>query len=526
MSYRSRVYFSYLCIFSLFITLIFQIFYLYQNQEVAKNSNIKQVKKKHSRINILDREDQVLATNLATHSLYASPTLLKNISQTIKGLKSIFPNIDVLDLVKKLSNKNNPKKHFLIKRDLTNSEKRKVKNLGYIGLSFHQDNKRLYPHNNILSHIIGFSDKDENGQAGFEKYYDKYLKKQDYQNNNINLSINLNIQNSVYHHLKKAIENSQSSGGTAIVMNVNNFEIYSLVSLPDYDPYNPVDTLHNINLNNKASYALHEMGSSFKTFTMALALDRELIKLEEKFDVSQKIMIDNYIIKDSHRHNILSAKEIFSKSSNIGTAKIAQKFAKNMQKEFFQDLGFFKPLNVELIEKNHHSIPKKWSLAKTITTSYGYGISVTALHLTQALAAMVNGGILKDATLIKNSNKNKIGEKIIYPKTSKKILELLTEVVNNGTGRRARSKIYKIGGKTGTAYKVKKKTGYDKTAFLSSFFGVFPINKPEYIIFSFLDNPKKNKTNNFIVEGGNIVAPMVKNIIEEIGPILNVAPIR
>ena len=421
-------------------------------------------------------------------------------------------------------NRNNYKGRILLVRDVTPKQKHQIHNLGHVGLFFDQNNKRFYPYKNITAHIIGFTGRDKRGLAGFEKYLDDYNLSP--QKKDINLSIDINIQNLVYRELGKTINKFSAKGGVAIVMDINNGEIYSLVSMPSYNPYFPENMLYNRNFNNKATYDLYEMGSTFKTFTMALALENNLINLNDKYDVSQNIKISKYSIKDFKKiKEEITVKDIFIRSSNIGTAQIAKKFSKELQQEFFNRLNFFAPLEIELVEKSYAKYPKRWREANIITSSYGYGISVTSIHLMQATAAMLNGGYFVPATLIKDKNKNLIKKRIVSAHTTKIIRELFQGVVQKGTAQRAKSKGYDIGGKTGTANKANiGKGGYDETRLLSSFIAAFPIKEPKYLVFALLDEPQAIAETNYYATASAVAAPLVKNIIEQIAPILHIAP--
>ena len=404
-------------------------------------------------------------------------------------------------------------------------QKYEINNLGHVGLFFHEAHKRLYPHKNLVSHLIGFVGRDKTGLAGFEKYLDDYGTK----NNSLNddvvfLSIDIDVQRILYEELNIAVKKFDAKGGVAVVMDINNAEIYGMVSLPDFNPYYPQEILYNRNFNNKATYDLYEMGSTFKTFTFALALENNLINMDDIYDVSKNIRIDRYRIKDFKKINEeITAREVFTRSSNVGTAQIAQLFSKELQQDFFKKLKFFDQLNIELIEKSHSKLLKRWGKANIITSSYGYGISVTSMHLMQATAAMLNGGTLLPATLIKDNNNNLQAERVISTRVSKIIRELFYETVEHGTGWRAKSKGYSIGGKTGSANKIDNK-GYNEKRVLASFIAAFPINNPKFLVLSLLDEPHGIKETGGYTTGGAVSAPIVKNIIEKMAPVLNIIP--
>lgn len=519
---NARVNTVFICIFIAFAILLVRVVYL-----LSQDHNISHYSQKQQdsrRIDIVDRNNEILATNLITYTLYIEPSIIRDPHQITQDIKAIFPEIKEGVLLQKLSNKNY-KGRVLLVRDLTPKQKYEINNLGHVGLFFHEDYKRFYPYKNITSHVIGFVDRDEKGLAGLEKYIDDHPSFKDaLEDHSISLSIDINIQSILHQELNQAVKKFSANGGVAIVMDVSDFEIYGMVSLPDYNPYYPQEILHDKHFNNKVTYNLYEMGSTFKTFTFALALEEKLLAIDDKFDPSNNIKIGKYEIKDFKKiDDMITAKQVFTKSSNIGTAQIAEKFSKESQLDFFKKLKFYDPLDIELIEKSHSKLLDKWRRANIITSSYGYGISVTAMHLVQATAAMVNGGKFLQATLIKNKNSNLTGEKIISEEISKIIRELFYATVENGTGWRARSKGYSIGGKTGSANKIGK-NGYDEDRLLSSFISAFPIDKPQFIVFALLDEPHGIKETNGYATGGVSSAPIVKNIIDKIAPILNITP--
>ena len=522
-----RIKIIFVFLLSLFLSLFIRIIYLYDHNDVAKYAQ-KGIVKIIPRADILDRNGEILATNLITYSLYVSPAQIRNSEDVFQDLLKTLPILkkkqNLQEKIRKNLEDKGYKGRYLLVRDLTPKQKYEINNLGRVGLYFQEDYKRFYPHRNLFSHIIGFVDREEKGLAAFERYLDAVEDKRIEKGKDIYLSLNLDVQNIVKHNLAASIKKFNAKGGVGVVMNVNNFEIISMVSLPDYDPYYPIEIMHNKKFNNKATYDLHEMGSTFKTFTMALSYENGLIKNDEKIDISKNIRIAGYEIKDFKRtQKSLTIEEIFTKSSNIGTAKITKRFTGAEQLSFFEDLNLFKPLSIEIIEKNYSKFPKRWGISRKITASYGYGISTTAIHLSQALSAMVNGGYILPSTIIKDGNDSEDAVTIIEEDSSKYIRNLLEKAVSKGTGRRAKSKIYKIGGKTGSANKVGKR-GYDENRLLSSFFGVFPIDNPQYLVFVFLDEPNGIKETGFYATGGVVAAPIVKNIIESSGPILGVEP--
>ncbi|WP_246168608.1 peptidoglycan D,D-transpeptidase FtsI family protein [Wolbachia endosymbiont of Ctenocephalides felis wCfeT] len=361
--------------------------------------------------------------------------------------------------------------------------------------------------------MLGYTDIDGNGIAGIEAYLARGSKKQP-----IVLSLDLRIQSVVHDELAKAVSKYQALGGVGIVLNVKNSEIVSLVSLPDFNP-NLQSKADDMQKFNRASLGVYEMGSVFKFFTIAAALDADATKLSDLYDVSKPITIGKYKIQDFHKSKIpkITVQDIFVKSSNIGAAKIAANLGIEKQIEYFKTMKLFFPLKVEIPETSIPIIPDRWSESTLTTASYGYGIAVTPIHIVQTAAALVNDGIFHNATLI--LNKKSIGEQIVTKSTSQAIRNLLRAAVTDGTGKKADVKTYSIGGKTGSAEKVINGK-YDKNANIASFIGVLTTLDPRYIVFITIDEPQGMQFST----GGIIAAPIVKNIITRITPILNIMP--
>lgn len=490
--------------------------------------NIKTADIKNERIllrrNIVDRNGAILATNLVTYTLYAKPNILNKKEELIRTLHEIFPEVKLGYFAKKLQDSKR-KNLVRLNRDLTPKHKQILMARGYIGLFFHPDVKRIYPHRNLFSHLLGYVDSDERGIAGVEKYFDTDLKDKNQEHeDNLVLSLDLNVSTIVHQVLSKTVEKFQARGGVAIVSDIQNGEVLSLISLPDYDPYLPAVSLHDQNYNNKGSFNLYELGSTLKVVTMASGLENEVLTESDKFDLSKPIYVSGFKIED---HKVIeekvTAKTILAKSSNIGVAQIALKIGATKQKEFIKRLKVFDPLEFEVVEKSYFPMPRRWGLSRSITASYGYGISLTPLHLTQAIGAVVNGGNFYPVTLIKGRNSEYVPNRVISENNSKIVRSMMQEVVQVGTGRKARSRIYEIAGKTGTANKLGK-SGYVEDQVIASFVAFFPYHDPKYLVYVLVDDPQGLEETFGYATGGWVAAPAVKRIIERIAPILSVYP--
>lgn len=507
---KLRSLYSIIPLFIFYIIIIFRILSFSFHDQIKLEIHEKNNNTIHRHPDILDRNGVVIATNVPTTSLYIHPMKIKNKQSTAEQLSSIFKDLEYESLYKLLTSK---RKFAWIKRHLTPKELLEVKSAGIPGINFYNDLKRIYPYRSLFAHVLGYTDIDGNCIAGFESYMSKNQVQKP-----IKLSLDLRVQSVVHDELSKALDKYNASGGVGIVLNIKNSEVISIVSLPDFNP-NVVNKAANIQKFNRATLGVYEMGSILKLFTIAAALDENTVKISDMYDVSKPITIGKYKIYDFHKSNIskITVEDIFTKSSNIGTAKIALDLGVEKQKKYFDLMKFFSPLKIEIPEKSTSIEPNKWSESILMTSSYGYGIAVTPMHIAQAAAALVNYGIFHDATLI--LDKKSIGEQIITNKTSLEITKLLRKTVTNGTGRKANIKAYSIGGKTGSAEKVVNGK-YNRNANIVSFLGILTTLDPRYVILIIIDEPQVLQSHT----GGLIAAPIVKNIIHRTASILNIIP--
>ena len=491
------------------------IFSKYFNKELSKNIN--QVKPIENRGEIFDRNGILLASTIKSYSLFANPKKIKEIDILTKKLAKIF-DISQEKIKSKLSKDTN---FVWIKRNITPREHQEIINLGEIELKTINENLRIYPYREIMSHIVGFSSIDGKGLSGVERGLQNKLELGE----NVKLSLDVRIQDSTRNELIKTIQKFSAQSGSVIVMDIDSGEILSLVNYPDFDP-NQNDKLLTKNNFNSATQGVYEMGSTFKPITMAIGLDKNIVDLEMLFDVSEPINLGKkYKINDFNPYKgQLDIKGIIVKSSNIGTAKIAKKIGKKNQEEYFKRLGFFEKIDLELQETQRPLPPNHWKLIETMTIGYGHGFAVTPLHLCKAYASLVNGGFKVSPTLIKNKNQ-KISERIIKSSTSEMIKNLLRAVImeTKYTGPNARIDGYELGGKTGTA-ELLRNGSYDSDLNLALFVSVFPISNPKYLVFAMVMDPKKIKETYFNNTGGWVAAPLVKNIILEMIRILSIPP--
>ncbi|MBN8827906.1 MAG: penicillin-binding protein 2 [Sphingobacteriia bacterium] len=479
------------------------------------------------RANIYDRNGKLLAVDLSVASVYANPKKIFDVKETVQKLKHIFPDLNTKNLLKEF---NSHKSFVWIKRNATPKELYAVNRLGLPGIQYESGHRRFYPYGNLLSHIVGYTGIDGMGLSGVEKYFDNKLiinpKNKEQDQNGLSLSVDLRIQYILHEELNKAVQEFKPLGAAGIVTDIKTGEILALVSLPDFDPHNP-GKANNDQLFNRATLASQELGSVFKTITMAMALDSKKITLASSYDVNEPIKFARYKLKDYHgKGGIQTVTEIFMNSSNIGTAKIAVDLGIETQKEYIKKFGLIDNINLELPEKGQAIYPSdsKWSILSTMTISYGHGIMTTPIHFLRTFTGLVNDGQMYPLTIVKDGNKDVKPKTIVSKETADNLKRLLRLSVTDGSGKKANADGYLVGGKTGSAEK-SIRGGYSKTANLSSFIAAFPINEPKYSVFILLDEPKGNKSTFGYSTGGWTATPVAGRVISRIGSVLGISPI-
>ena len=473
------------------------------------------------RSDILDRNGVVLATSLTISSLYANPKQITNPTDVAKKLSAIFPDLNPEILVNRLSSN---KGFAWLKRSLTPKEQQVVLRLGIPGLYFQNETKRLYPQGNLTAHLVGFADIDNKGLAGIERSFDDILSQG---RNSINLSLDVRLQHIVHEELSRAITDFSAIGGAGAVLDLQTGEILSMVSLPDFDPVIPNQASEDQRFN-RATLGVYEMGSTFKIFNTAIALDTGHAKISDIYDASRPIKIGGFSIDDYHgKHRPLNISEIFTYSSNIGSAKMADQFGPELQQSYLQRFGLLSPSPLELAEIGAPLYPpsKNWRRINTMTISYGHGISVSPMQLLAATGAIVNHGIWREPTLLRRTPENiPDGQQVVDEKTSAALRQLMRLVVEVGTGKNADVPGYLVGGKTGTADKQAGR-GYAQNSRMASFIATFPVNNPRFVILIMVDEPKPNAHSYGYATGGWVAAPAVGKIVTRMAPLYGIYPV-
>lgn len=491
---------------------------------VAKAQNPKVAKKLEERLTsrseIVDRNGTVLATSLATASLYAHPKVMTDIDEAVKKLSTVLSGLNQWELKKSLRS---GKKFVWIKHNLTPTEQQAVNSLGVPGVYFSPEERRVYPYGNLFAHVLGYVDIDNQGLAGVEQYFNERLRSNP---EPVQLSIDLRLQNIVAQELRAGMKEYSAIGATGIVLDLKKGEILSMVSLPSFDPHNPAKA-PDVAKFNRAALGVYEMGSTFKTFTVAMALDEGVATMQGGYDATNPIKVARFTIRDTHpKRRWLSVPEIYAYSSNIGTVRMALDAGVERQREFLRKLGMFEPVKIELPEQAWPLVPNPWREINTITISYGHGLSVSPLHLVQGIATLVNDGKRVKMTLVKDGNKNQAeGDHVVKEDTSRNVRRLMRMVVQHGTGSKADTPGYRVGGKTGTAEKVMAGGRYKDDAKLASFIATFPVDDPKYVVLIMLDEPKGTKATYGYATGGWVSAPVADRVIRRMGPLMGIRPI-
>ena len=520
---EDRIYILFFSFFSLILIFSLKIIFVsFQSSNLNINKNY-QYNFNPIRNDIIDRNGVLLSRNITAYHAAIKPNFIKDKKKFLVKVKLVLPEIDSKKLILNLNNK----KYFYLKKRLTDVEKDKLWKLGEKGIIFEPFQTRVYPHSNLYSHIIGQTDYDNFGISGVENYYDNYLRDKKKFGKPLQLSLDTNIQYLVKNELEEAIKIFKAEGAASLLMDSKNGEVLSLVSLPDFD-INKRINLRDKAFMNKVTKGVFELGSIFKTFTVALALEEEIVESETIIkNITKNIKCSIHNISDIKEFpTSMTVEDILIQSSNIGTIKIARKIGEEKYKNFLNDLNLFNSPKFELDEIGS-PIPFNWNKCKLETVSFGHGITTTPLQATAAYATLVNGGKLVLPTLEKNKNNDLISRRVISEKTSMKLKKILRKVVTDKQGTASLADIYgyNVSGKTGTSQYYD-----DESKNINTFISIFTVSNKNYILLVMLDDPQIAE--NLIYDyrgfkikgtrneaGWNAVYSSGK-IIEKIGPIL------
>ena len=471
------------------------------------------------RANIVDRNGVVLATSLPTASLYADPHTIRDPDQVAEALVQILPELSHGEIRAKLASE---RSFVWIQRNLTPRQHFEINRLGIPGLNFKREFQRIYPMGRLAAHTVGFTDVDSGGLAGTERTFDDVLRDSA---TPLQLSLDIRVQHVLRQELAATMAKFSAIGAAGVVLDARSGETLAMASLPDFDP-NMAGAATNDERFNRASLGVYEMGSVFKIFTTAQALDSGAVTLNDGYDTSNPIRAARYTITDYKPLNRwLSVPEIFMYSSNIGTALMAADVGTPAQKAFLSDLGLTRVASIELGEVSAPLLPERWTDISTLTISYGHGISVSPLQVASAVGAIVNGGEMLPATLLQRRDGMPAkGRRVISEATSRAMRDLMRLVVRDGTGRKSDVEGMLVGGKTGTSNKLVNGR-YVRNKRIASFVAAFPMTDPRYVVLVMVDEPKGLKETYNRATGGWVAAPTVGKVIERVAPFLGVAPV-
>jgi len=488
------------------------------------------------RADIVDRSGRILATNLVTHALYAQPKMMIDPVGAAQKLAQIFPDLDAEQLKKDFTGS---RKFLWIKRKISPEQMQQVHEIGDPGLLFGPREMRLYPNGALASHILGgaafgregVESAEVIGTAGVEKTFDGWLRDPANGGAPLQLSLDLTIQSTVEEVLDGGMKLMNAKGAAAVLMDVHTGEVIAMASLPDFDPNerpqpltkgSPTDSP----LFNRAVQGVYELGSTYKLFALAQALDLGLVNPTTMVDTKSPMVWGKFRIHDFHNYGPTnSVTDVIVKSSNIGTAHIAQMIGGDRQQAFLKSLGLFDPVPIELVEARTGKplLPKRWSDLSTLTVSYGHGMSASPLHLAAAYASIVNGGTRVTPTILKADTIQQ-GPRVISEKTSAIARGILRQVVVRGTASFGDVPGYSVAGKTGTADKPLPTGGYAKDKVIATFASFFPSYDPKYVLIVTLDEPVEASGDEPRRTAGWTSTPVAAEMIRRIGPLLGLRP--
>jgi cell division protein FtsI (penicillin-binding protein 3) len=483
-----------------------------------------------ARPDIIDRNGEILATDVRSPSLFGEPHRIIDVDEASELLTAVMPDIDAAELRERLASK---RRFVWLKREITPRQREQIYRLGIPGIGFLPENKRVYPNGAEVSHVIGHVNIDNQGIAGIEKWLDgrgladlhmaglatEHLQMP------IELAVDLRVQHALREELGAARQKFKALAAAGLLTDVRTGEIISMVSIPDYDPNNPHEALDPARIN-RLTTGVFEMGSTFKALTVAMALDSGKITLKSAFDARSSLHYGKFTIHDFHAQNrVLTVPEIFTYSSNIGSARMALSLGVEHHKWFLRKTGQLDRLRTELPESAEPLVPKRWAELNTVTIAFGHGLSVAPLQAVMAIGALMNGGNLIPPTFLKRNEKQAkaLATRVIKPETSEKMRYLMRLNVEKGTASKADVQGYYVGGKTGTSEKVVGGR-YSKTKVMTTFTAVIPADAPRYLLLIMLDEPQPlPETQGFATSGWNAV-PVGGAVIRRIAPLLGIEP--
>ncbi|RWD54648.1 MAG: penicillin-binding protein 2 [Mesorhizobium sp.] len=523
---KTRIVMTMAVFFTIYSTIAGRLVYLgLQNPDMSGGP---QSRVTASRPDIVDRNGEVLATDIKTASLFAEPRRIVDADEAIEKLSTVLPEIDYEQTYHKLKSGAG---FVWLQRQLTPKQQADIMALGIPGLGFRTEKRRFYPSGETSSYIVGLTNIDNQGISGMEKYIDDQGLT-DLQASGlavardlrpVKLSIDLRVQHVVRDEVATGMERFHAIAAGAVVLNIKTGEVLAMASVPDFDPNNPYNAQEKDRLN-RMSAGLYEMGSTFKSFTTGMALDSGKVTLESRFDASRPIRIGRQTIHDFHsKGRVLSVPEVFIYSSNIGSAKEAEAVGIEGHREFLHRLGVLEKMQTELPEVARPTEPKVWKQVNSITIAFGHGVSTTPLQTAVGCAALMSGYLIEPTFLPRTAEQAmEVAKKVVKDKTVEGMRYLYALNAEKGSGKNAKVPGYRVGGKTGTAEKVVNGR-YSKEKNFNAFVAAFPMDDPEYIVLTIADEPKPEKPGMGATAASN-AGIMAGNIIRRAASMLGVKP--
>jgi cell division protein FtsI (penicillin-binding protein 3) len=490
-----------------------------------------------TRADIVDRNGNLLATNFETHALYAQPHHMIDPERAAKKLMKVFPDLDQERLVRDFTGK---RKFLWIKKKISPEQMQAVHEIGEPGLLFAPRDMRLYPNGALAAHIMGGASFGKEGVhgaevigvAGAEKYFDDYLRDPANGNKPLELSLDMTVQAASERILYGGMKLMNAKGATSVLMDVRTGEVISAVSLPSFDPNDRphaavTGDASDSPLFNRSVQGVYELGSVFKIFAAAQAIDLGLVTADTVIDTSGPMKVGGFRIGEFHNKNYgeQTVTGIIVNSSNRGSGRLALQIGAERQQEFLKSLGFFEPTPFEIVEASGGKplLPKRWEELSSVTISYGHGLSSSPMHLAAGYATIANGGRKIAPTLLKQ-NGPKLGERVMSERAAADARMMLRAVVTEGTASFGEVPGYQVGGKTGTADKPGPRGGYLEDKVINTFASMFPAHDPKYVLIVTLDEPVETSGEKPRRTAGWTAVPVAAEMIRRIAPLLGLRP--
>jgi cell division protein FtsI (penicillin-binding protein 3) len=529
---EARVGLIMLCFGALFLTLSGRALYLAMgSEEPVGLRRATADATSAARPDIIDRNGEVLATDVRSVSVFAEPRKILDKDEAVELLTAVLPDLNAKDLRDRFERRRG---FVWVKREITPRQQAEVHRLGIPGVGFVPENKRVYPNGTAAAHVLGFANIDNIGIAGIEKYIDQKglidptgagLNASTRDLAPVQLSIDLRVQHALRDELTIGMAKFKAKAAAGSIIDVNTGEVVATVSLPDFDPSNQADAL-DPNRINRINVGVFEMGSTFKALTVAMALDSGRFNVNSTFDARSALRYGRHTINDFHAKNrIMTVPEVFIYSSNIGTARMALQLGVEHHRNFLRRAGQLDRLRTELPESAEPIVPGRWGELNTMTIAFGHGLAVAPLQAAMATAALMNGGNLIPPTFIKRSEEQAraVATRLVKPETSEAMRYVMRLNAERGSAGKAAVPGFYVGGKTGTAEKVVNGR-YSKTRLFTTFMAVAPSDKPRYLFMTIYDEPQGlPETQGFATSGWN-ASPTTGRIIERVAPLLGISP--